>query len=331
MNAQTALKQTLLDHEVPPATDFESMRALIDRLQQASDIATATSDAALALMPGADAANTTARAAPQPRRSRSKRMSNVATATQVAPATPQPSSNTLTLAGMLVIADDLGKQAAMGVDVQIKFDLKVLEASFHGSIDLDVNKHGNEIDDATKLSEAYWRGRNGAAVFDVKAGNQRKLISTTRKAIKLGMWPKGGPGEPLQTVNNLITIRQKIRRDPANAKRLDDAHNTFMRFATAQLKRDQVIGDAELPEFCYKPDKDEATIEDVIESTRKRFQKLRDGKLNHGLLDNSAPVLEIIRQCTKRLSEIAKAKGVQAGTATPSKASTTTAPATVSP
>lgn len=253
---------------------------------------------------------------------RSKPMSDtsVATATQPSPAAKP---NTLSLADLLVTAEDLGKQAALGVDVQIKMDLKVLDAAFQGVVDLSANKHGTGIDDATKLSEAYWKSRNGAAVFDAKAANQRKLISNIRKSVKLGMWSKGGPGEPLNTVNNLMTLRQKLRRDPATAKKLDDAHNTFMRFATQQLKRDQVIPDAELAAFCYRPERDEATLEDFYEGTRKKFQKLRDGKLS-GMQDTGKEIDDVIRACTSKLVAIAKAKGTQSGMATPSKGSKTT-------
>lgn len=223
-----------------------------------------------------------------------------------------PTANTISFADMLVVAADLGKQAGQGKDVQIKFDLKVLEAAFHGSLDLDPNKHGADTDDATKLSEAYARAQNSAVIFDAKAGNQRKLISNVRKGIKLGMWPKGGPGEPLQTVNTLISMRQKLRQDPANAKKLDDAHNTLMRYATTQLKRDHVLDESELRTFCFKAIPEARDGAEVIEAVRKTLNNLKVGKINNCPdLDNSQEVQDMIRLCTKRLVAIAKAKGVQ--------------------
>jgi ribosomal protein L30/L7E len=217
---------------------------------------------------------------------------------------------------MLLIAADLGKQAGMGRDVQIKFDLKVLEAAFTGHLDLQVDKHAKDVDDATKLSEAYVKAQGSATVFDATAGNQRKLISTTRKMIKLGTWPKGGQGEPMQTVNNLMTLRQKLRQDPRNSKKLDDAHNTLMRFATQQIKRDQVIPDTELPAFCHKPVSDIRSAEEVLESIRKTANNLRLGKVsNCADLDNSAEVQAIIHACTKRIANIIKSRS--GNTATP--------------
>lgn len=250
------------------------------------------------------------------------------TDTTQAAATP----NRITFADMLVTATELGKQAGQGKDVQIKFDLKVLEAAFHGSLDLDANKHGTDMDDATKLSEAYARAQNTAVIFDAKAGNQRKLISNIRKDIKLGMWPKGGPGEPLSTVNTLISLRQKLRADPANAKKLEDAHNMLMRFATVQLKRDHTIDGDELRSFCFKAQHEPRDAQAVIESVRKTLNNLKAGKVsNCPDLDNSTEVQDMIRLCTKRLVAIAKSKGVQPADAKSAAKAAPAAVQTVSP
>jgi len=222
---------------------------------------------------------------------------------------PASKSNGLSFADLLQVATDLGTQAGQGRDVQIKFDLKVLEGAFLGALDLDNNKHGTDVDDATKLSSAYVMAQGTATIFDAKAANQRKLISNVRKMVKLGMWPKGGTGEPLGTVNTLISLRQGLRKDPANAKKLDDAHNTLMRYATAQLKRDQLITNDELKTFCFKRDPEARTAEEVLESIRKTANNLKVGKVNNCPdLDNSQEVQDIIRLCTKRLVVIGKAK-----------------------
>lgn len=226
-------------------------------------------------------------------------------------------TNQLTFTDLLKVATDLGTQAGQGRDVQIKFDLKIIEAAYLGALDLDEHKHGGDKDDATKLSEAYVLAQGSATVFDAKAANQRKLISNVRKGIKLGMWPKGGTGEPLATVNALITLRQNMRKDPNNAKKLDDAHNTLMRYATAQLKRDQLIDEAELKTFCFKNEPDQRTAEEVLEAIRKTANNLRAGKVNNCPdLDNSGEVQAIINACTKRLTAIAKARA-PGGTTTP--------------
>ena len=217
--------------------------------------------------------------------------------------------NKPTFDDLLKVANDLGVQAGQGRDVQIKFLLKVAEAAFLGTIDLDKDKHGTDKDDATRLTEEYVKAQGSATMFDAKAPNQRKTISCTRTMIKLGMWPKGGVGEPLGTLNNLIALRQKLRSNPANSKKLDDAANTALRYARAQLKRDQLIDTAGLQEFCFKAERDERTPEEILESIRKSAMALRDGKAAHGTaMDDSDEVKSIITNCTKRLTAIASVK-----------------------
>lgn len=224
----------------------------------------------------------------------------------MAPAT----SNTGSFATLLADAAELGKQAGLGKDTQIKFYLKVTEAAFHGKIDLDSSKHGTDIDDATKLTEAYVKAQTSALVFDAKAPNQRKAISCVRTCIKGGMWPKGGNGEPLATINNLMAQRQKYRADPAHSKKLDDAANTLLKYLRTQLRRDHLIAGSELNQMCFKREQELATVEDILVSIRKQATALLDGKAAHGTAsDNSAEVLAIKNACTKRLADIAVAKG----------------------
>ena len=224
-------------------------------------------------------------------------------------------SNAPSFDDLLQDMTDLGALAGQGKDVQIKFDLKVASAAYLGTLSLDENKHGKEIDDACRLTEAYWKAQNGAVIFDAKAGNQRKTISTTRKMIKLGTCPKWGVGQPMTALNDLVSMRQTLRKDPAQAKKLDDAHNMVMRWATLQLKRDTIMDDAELKEYCFKSDPEARTGEEVLEAIRKMANKLKVGKVsNCPDLDCSPEVQTIINSCTKRLVAIAKAKAPGAPT-----------------
>ncbi len=225
----------------------------------------------------------------------------------LAPPTP---TNKLSFADLLQTAAELGAQAGYGKDTQIKFLLKTCEGGYHNALSLDRNKHGTDLDDSTKLAEAYVKARQGAVVFDAKSDNQQKLISTVRTAIKLGSWPKGGNGEPLATVNNLMTIRQNLKKIPAEAKKLDDAANTFLKYARAQLKMDKLIEDAQLKELCYKPGKTLATAEQIIEETVKKLDKLISGAAaSNTAQDNSAEVRNARQMLRTRLSAIATARG----------------------
>ncbi len=224
-------------------------------------------------------------------------------------------SNTGTFEQLLAETAELGKQAGLGKDTQIKFYLKVVDGAFHGKIDLDAAKHGADTDDAAKLAEAYVKAQTGAVVFDAKAPNQRKAISCVRTCIKLGMWPKGGSGEPLASVNNLMTVRQKMRADPQQAKKLEDAGNALLKYARAQVKSDQLIPQADFKEYLFKAEHTLRSPEDILEAIRKQAVALKDGKASSGTAhDASAEVTKIITACTDRLKAIVLARNTPKGT-----------------
>lgn len=220
--------------------------------------------------------------------------------------------NAPTFADLLQKATDLGVQAGLGADVQIKFLLATAEGAYHNALDLNPNKHGIGIDDATKLSEAYYKARSGSNVFDVKADNQRKTIACTRTAVKIGGWTKGGNGEPIATINNLMTLRQKARKDPTKAKRVDDAANVFLKFSREQLKRDTLISDAELEQFCFKKVSDQPTVEQVIEGIQKQLTALVEGRAaGHTAQCNTQNILNARQAVTNELKAIATARNPQ--------------------
>jgi hypothetical protein len=123
--------------------------------------------------------------------------------------------------------------------------------------------------------------------------------------VKLGQWPKGGNGEPLATVNNLMSMRQKLLK--SNTKNLDDAANTLLKYARAQMRADQLLDDNTLKTFCYRPGKNTQSVEEVIEAMRNRLNKLIAGK--GGIQDNDQLVRDASQALTKRLGAIAKIKG----------------------
>ena len=83
-----------------------------------------------------------------------------------------PATNAITFADLLVTAAELGAEAGKVKDTQVKFLLKAVEGGYHNAVDLSSNKHGTDVDDATKLAEAYVKSQNATAVFDAKAPNQ---------------------------------------------------------------------------------------------------------------------------------------------------------------
>lgn len=228
---------------------------------------------------------------------------------------PNPSSpaapsvaNVITFDEVMATADLLGGQHGVAKDVQIKSLLKTLEGAYHGVLDLKKNKHGTDCDDATKFAERYFKARNGNVIFDAKDDNQQKLASNIRTAIKLGSTPKYGNGEPIATVNNLMAMRQKLKAGPER-KRLDDAANTFLRFARTQLKQDTLLSDDECRELCFKPVKDDTTVEAILEAARKKLDNLIQGKAGKGQLQCKSPnVMSARHALSQELAAIAKAK-----------------------
>ena len=223
------------------------------------------------------------------------------------------SSNQITMDDLLVIARESGEAEARGQDSLPQFLLKVTEASFVGAIDITANKYGPGIDDATKLTAERVKARTHSNVFDRKALNQRVACNRTRTMTKLGMFTKGGPGEPLSTLNKLLTLRDKASKTAITQKRVIDAANAMINYARAQVRADHVLGDAELEQFFLKPDHDKPSEEQFLDATRKRLQAAKVGKGLNGAIDTDTAD-KAISAITKRLKAIAVAKGGAAAT-----------------
>lgn len=217
-------------------------------------------------------------------------------------------SNAPTFESLIQNAKDLGQQAGLGKDTQIKFAMLVIEGAYLGTLSLDPNKHGIGQRDGKLLAEAYVKAQQGAVTFDAKSDKSRKLISNIDKCIKLGSTPKWGRGQPMQTVQELVEHRQKLRKDPATAKKLDDAFNMLMRFATVQLRNERLLDDETRNAFAFRPVSGLKSVSEVIEGVRKTVQRLASGKLQS--CDSSYDTKEtqaIVAACTKILTDLAKA------------------------
>lgn len=179
---------------------------------------------------------------------------------------------------LLTTTRTLGATKGQGEDVQIRHLLSVTQAAFEGVIDNTENKHGLGVDDATMITEEYWKARNSNVTFNPKADNQRKTISCIRQCITLGGWSKGGPGEPIGMVNRAMTLYRNMRKTPDMAKRLMDAANYLIVVARRMKKSDQLLDDDELQALAFKKDPEVLTVEDVLDSTRAKLKKLYEGK-----------------------------------------------------
>lgn len=204
--------------------------------------------------------------------------------------------------------DTLATQAGQGADVQVKYLLQMAQAAFEGVIDNTVDKHGAGLDDATYFAERYWKARNKHVIFDPKAANQRKTVSTMRQVISLGSWSKGGPGEPMGLIGRAMTNYKKLRANPAVSKKLVDAAYYLIQIARTMKKRDELLDDEELTSLAFKPDPEQVTVEDILHNMRRTLVAIKDGKHKAGVLTGTNNAEAAIRALTKELKGIADAK-----------------------
>lgn len=260
----------------------------------------------------ATAANATGTAAPPDvtaggntkRRKQEPNMADSNAAQATAATAPQAAGSNMTFEYLLEAAKESGQKEAQGADSLPQFFLEVTQGAFLGVIDTTANKHGIGSNDASKLTQARTQARTGSTIFDRKALNVRVAVNRTNTMIKLGMWPKGGPGEPLSTLNKLLTNHRKAIQ---SGKKVVDAANAMLNYARAQIKSDHVLADSELEKCFLKPDPTKPSEEDLLDSLRKRLTAAKVGKGLDGNLDADTAD-KMIGAITKRLKAIAAAK-----------------------
>ena len=203
--------------------------------------------------------------------------------------------------------DQLGEEAGRGKDTQVKFIMQMIQGGYHNVLDLNHNKHGADRDDATVMTERYVKKQTGTSMFDAKAPNQRKAISCARTGVKLGGWPKGGNGEPIANVNKFVSRWVQLRKTPGI--KMNDAANSLLRMARAQLKLDRLIDEDAFDGFMLKTPDDDMTAEEIIANAVKKLDKLIDGSASHGTAQcNTANVSSARQHLRMELADIAKAR-----------------------
>lgn len=205
---------------------------------------------------------------------------------------------------LLADAVELGTQAGQGKDSQIKFDLKLIESAYLGLLDLSPNKHGEGVRDGKVLAESYYKAQTGASFFDHKQPSQRKLISNVDKCIHVGMQGKWGPGQPVAIVNDMLNRRTHWKE---KGEKVEDAHNTLMRFLSNLKKRDDLPTEQEIDEIVLKKEPAQLDAEDIWERIKKLATGLRAGTIPNCVdQDTSAEIDRVVKNSEKRLKEIAK-------------------------
>lgn len=197
---------------------------------------------------------------------------------------------------------ETGADAAKGVDAQIRFQLVCLEGAYHAVLDPVIHKDkktGDVVrDDAADLAKLYYESRSKANIFDAKAANIKKLVSTTRLVLRGGQCQKG---DILATVNELMSIRSTLRKDPKMAPHVIDATNVLHTALRLQLKADRStpLEHEEMKAICLKKPKNPKSLEKFWEDLAETFRKLKVGSLAASTLQDTVPMVDQIEQMAK--------------------------------
>jgi|SRR5215471_814632 len=231
-------------------------------------------------------------------------------------------SNRLTLEQLRTDIKKLGAEEGLGRGAQIKFHLRLVEASYQGVIDDVEDKHGAEGNDADVLVKEYYTARAGEEelVWDPMAPHLRKARSVALRCIKLGKYEAAGqPDEPWATVQSLMALRKEVRS--ANPKNTVDPTSALVRYARAQLKPDTPLIPKELlSQFWLKKQRDEVKrdAEFYIRSIQKLATKLK-GEGLEGVKDNSPYVNMIAMNASQWLETHGKGTATGNGEAPKTK------------
>lgn len=207
---------------------------------------------------------------------------------------------------LLVKARELGMAAGKGKDTLVQFGILAVNAAYDGVLDLTKDKHGTGIDDACRAYAEYARALAVNTIFDAKSPSGKVQAAKLRTCIRLGSWTRGGPGEPIATMNKLLGIRDKLRKDPVQNKLLDDAYNTLLRFARFQMKQTGPISDEHLlRQFCLKPGAKARTLEEYLAGVCKSLDDLRAGRAAHNTLQHtSAAIVSALSNLRMEISDL---------------------------
>jgi hypothetical protein len=221
---------------------------------------------------------------------------------------PNSGKNDTRYEDLLHKARELGVMAGKGKDTLVQFGILMVNAAYDGAIDLSKDKHGSGVDDAAHAYGEYSRAMATGTIFDHRSPSGKVQAAKLRSCIRLGSWTRGGPGEPIQTMNKLLAIRDKLRKDPVQCKGLDDAYNTLLRYARYQVKQNGAIDDEQLLRvFCLKPEAQKATLEEYLKGVSKKLEDLRAGRAAGGSLQHTSVVIDnVISSLRMEVSDIRK-------------------------
>jgi hypothetical protein len=178
----------------------------------------------------------------------------------------------------------LGEQAAQGVDSLPKFGCYVVKCANEGIFDLTKNKHGEGVDDARKIYEAYLEEMSSKAVHDHSAAGKKANSSKVRKLIEFGC---GTRYDPVEVLDRTMQQHQEAQ---ANKVKVKAPYAAYVDVARAQIASDSELTDDQIMEAIRKPEGDDKELIDEINAIVKKLGTLIEGK--NGLKCQEQPVID---------------------------------------
>jgi hypothetical protein len=201
-------------------------------------------------------------------------------------------------------AETYGADRAKGEDSLVLMALKAIQGAFDGYVTTNKDTHGPGVDDAEFLQRKYEGMRNASAKVQ-RTTSQKGQASKLRCVIRLGEWPHGGVGEPMNTINLLIDTYNKLSNDKTYEGKLESAYRMLQKFAAAQVRLKAVIPEDELKGYALKKEGIPKNLEEYIEAIAHNLQKLVDGKAVKGTIkDDSGEIVDALDALKSRLADL---------------------------
>lgn len=218
----------------------------------------------------------------------------------------QPGKNDYRADDFFSKCEEYGKRIAAGEDALPQLYIDVIQGAYDGYLDLQKDKHGQNLDDAMYAYTRAMTSKSGAAVFKGKADSLNSQASRVRSILKVGLWTRGGTGQPIERRNKLVNVWSKLATEPHAKGRRVSLAEALIKFARVQVKRDAILTDEELQNLCLRPAKADLTLADWIERTCvKPLRDLRNGKANRGQLsDQSEAIRDSLEALVDRVTEL---------------------------
>ena len=195
----------------------------------------------------------------------------------------------------------LGREEAMGDDALPKLALKVVRAAADGVIDLDKNKHGPGVDDATLLYTGYVEAKGKKSIHEHTPAGIKSNVSKLRQGITAGMRTTC---DAVANTDRAVVIRKQL--DDAGEK-VKPAYAAYVDVWRALNEQDGDLTDEQIKDAVRKKPTAEKDIEKVLKPIQNTLEKLIAGEYKTGgtvLKDQDPRTIQAFEHIRERLAAL---------------------------